>query len=249
MTILRLMVSRKWIITTVLVIIGSLICVRLGIWQLDRLAQRRAFNSHYLEVSTLPVLIITSAPADDLTEMEYRPVLATGVYDFGHQVVLRNQVYQKQLGYHLLTPLILSDGTGILVERGWIPADGNEQPVNWRIYDQPGTVTIKGILRLGQTEPEIGSVSDDPTLTHLDVWSLVNLTRIGQQLPYKLLPVFVQPNPDPSLTKPPYPYQPEIALDEGPHFGYVLTWFSFAALLFFGYPFFYLPRQIKSEEK
>ncbi len=248
MTILRLMVSRKWIITTALVIIGSLICVRLGIWQLDRLAERRAFNAHYLDVSTLPVLTITSAPADDLTEMEYRQVIAIGVYDFAHQVVLRNQIYQDQSGYHLLTPLILSDGTGILVERGWIPADGNDQPENWRQYDQPGTVTVKGILRLGQTEPEIGSVSD-PTLIHLDVWSLVNLTRIGQQLPYKLLPVFVQPNPDPSLTKPPYPYQPEIALDEGPHFGYVLTWFSFAALLFFGYPFFYLPRQIKSEEK
>ena len=248
MTILRLMFSRKWIITTALVIIGSLICVRLGIWQLDRLAQRRAFNAHYLDVSTLPVLTITSTPANDLTEMEYRPVLVNGDYDFAHQVVLRNQVYQNQSGYHLLTPLILSDGTGILVERGWIPADGNDRPGNWHIYDQPGPVTIKGILRLGQTEPEIGSVSD-PTLTHLDVWSLVNLTRIGQQLPYKLLPVFVQPNPDPSLTKPPYPYQPEIALDEGPHFGYVLTWFSFAALLFFGYPFFYLPRQIKSEEK
>lgn len=252
MNILRLMISRKWIITTALVIIGSLICIRLGIWQLDRLAQRRAFNTHYRETSTLPALNLTSAPKDDLTSMEYRPVLVSGTYDFEHQVVLRNQVYNNQSGYHLLTPLILSDGAAILIERGWIPSDGNVLPVNWRVYDQPGSVTINGILRLGQAEPEIGNVADPPLAsgeTRRDVWSLVNVTRIAEQLPYKLLPVFVQPNPDPSLTKPPYPYQPQIVIDEGPHFGYVLTWFSFAALLFFGYPLFYLPRQIKSEEK
>lgn len=252
MNILRLMVSRKWLITTALVIIGSLICVRLGMWQLDRLAQRRAFNTHYRETSTLPTLNLTSSTQDDLTDMEYRPVSVTGTYDFEHQVVLRNQVYKNQSGYHLLTPLILSDGTGILIERGWIPSDGNQQPDSWRVYDQPGKVTINGILRAGQTEPEIGNVADPalaPEETHRDFWSLVNVARIAQQLPYKLLPIFVQPNPDGTLTKPPYPYQPQIALDEGPHFGYVLTWFSFAALLFFGYPLFYLPRQIKSEEK
>jgi surfeit locus 1 family protein len=242
MNVLRLMVSRKWIITTMLVIVGSLICARLGIWQLDRLAQRRAFNAHYRDTSTLSALNLTTAPTDDLTSMEYRPVVVAGTYDFEHQVVLRNQVYNNQTGYHLLTPLILSDGTAILVDRGWIPPEGNAQPANWRIYDQPGKVTIKGILRLGQSAAEIGSIAD-PEQAQLDVWSLVNLARIEQQLPYKLLPVFVQLDPDPSLTKPPYPYQPKIIIDEGPHFGYALTWFSFAALLFFGYPFFYLPRQ------
>lgn len=252
MNILRLMFSRRWMITTALVIIGSLVCVRLGIWQLDRLAQRRAFNAHYLETSTLPALKLTFSPKDDLTDMEYRPVLVTGTYDFAHQVVLSNQVYNNQSGYHLLTPLILSDGTGILIERGWIPLDGNQQPANWRTYDEPGIITINGILRLGQSEPEIGNIVDPvlaPGETHRDVWNLVNLTRIARQLPYRLLPVFVQPNPDANLIKPPYPYQPSIAIDEGPHLGYMLTWFLFAALLFFGYPLFYLPRQLKSEEK
>ncbi len=253
MRILRLMISRKWIITTILVIIGSLICLRLGLWQLDRLTQRRAFNAHYRETSTLPALTLTSAPAEDLTDMEYRPVMVSGTYDFEHQVVLRNQVYENLSGYHLLTPLLLSDGTAILIDRGWIPLDGNAEPDSWRVYDQPGTVvTINGILRRGQTQPEIGSVADPvlaPGQTHLKVWSLVNLQRIAEQLPYRLLPVFVQPNPNPLLTKPPYPSQPEIVVDEGPHAGYILTWFGFAALLFFGYPLFYLPRQAKLEEK
>ncbi len=251
MSLLRLMLSHKWLLTTLLVVVGAGVCVRLGLWQLERLTLRQAFNTHYREVSALPLLELTSAPADDLTGMEYRAALVSGLYDFEHQVALRNQVYNSQSGYHLLTPLILADGTGILVDRGWVPSEG-AAPSAWRAYDQPGAVTVRGILRLGQTEAEIGGVPD-PTLApgqaRLEVWNLVNVARIAQQLPYKILPVFVQPDIDPTLTQPPYPAQPVVALDEGPHFGYAMQWFAFAALLFFGYPLLYLRKQVKPEEK
>ena len=38
--------------------------------------------------------------------------------------------------------------------------------------------------------------------------------------------------------EPPIPFQPELELTEGPHFGYALQWFTFATILFVGYPFF-----------
>lgn len=38
------MFSRGWFLATLLVFVGTAVCVRLGIWQLDRLEQRRAFN-------------------------------------------------------------------------------------------------------------------------------------------------------------------------------------------------------------
>ncbi len=241
------MFSRKWILTTVLVILGSAFCARLGIWQLDRLEWRRAFNAHYLEATSLPPLTLTAAPTEDLTSMEYRAITVSGSYDFEHQVALRNRYYGSEYGYHLLTPLILADGTAVLVERGWVPADGNQDPSNWRRYDQPGPVTISGMIRLGLTKPDVGGVPDPelaPGQTRLDFWNIVNLERISLQVPNKLLNVYVQPNPDETLTAPPYPYQPTIEISEGPHFGYALQWFTFASLLFFGYPF-YLRSQLK----
>jgi surfeit locus 1 family protein len=45
---------------------------------------------------------------------------------------------------------------------------------------------------------------------------------------------------------PPIPYQPEIELTEGPHFGYALQWFTYALILVLGYPF-YVRRQIKEK--
>ena len=44
MFVLRLF-SKRWILTTLLAFAGVLVLARLGIWQLDRLAERRAFNA------------------------------------------------------------------------------------------------------------------------------------------------------------------------------------------------------------
>lgn len=235
------LLTPKWIIATLLVLAGTSVCIRLGIWQLDRLALRRAFNNHYIEVKASPLLILANFPEDDLTKMEYRAIQVTGNFDPDNNIVLRNQYHDSQPGYMLLTPMILSDGSAVLVERGWIPSDGNTRPADWHKYDQAGKVMINGIIRLGETQPEIGG-NPDPELSagqkRLDFWNLVNLVRIGQQVPYKLIPVFIQPDPDPGVKTPPYPYQPEIEISEGPHFGYALQWFTFASILFFGYPFF-----------
>jgi surfeit locus 1 family protein len=251
MNIFRAIFSRQWILATLFVLAGSALCVRLGIWQLDRLAQRRVFNAHYLATTEMSPLPLDSASlAIDLTTMEYRAVTVTGTFDFEHQVALRNRYHNDEYGYNLLTPLILSDGTAILIERGWIPATGNASPSDWRKYDQPGAQTIRGLLRLGQAKPDLGGVPDPelaPGQDHLDFWNIVNLERISLQIPNKLLPVFIQPNPDETLTAPPYPYQPEIEITEGPHFGYALQWFTFASILFFGYPF-YLRHQLKEQK-
>lgn len=245
----RAMFTRSWILTTLLVLIGGAVCVRLGIWQLDRLEQRRAFNAHVEAMWNAEPLTLTGQSTLDLTAMEYRAVQVSGTYDFENQVVLRNRYFQDQYGYNLLTPLILDDGSAVLVDRGWIPADGNDSPANWRKYDQPGLVTFRGQIRLGQSKPDMGGVPD-PTLTpgqtRLDSWNIVNLERIQSQVPYPLLDVFVQPDVDPSDLEPPVPYQPEIELTEGPHLGYAGQWFIFASILVLGYPV-YLRKKL--EEK
>lgn len=248
MNLVRYMLSRKWILTTLLVIAGAALCVRLGIWQLDRLAQRRAFNAHYLAVRAEPPLDLNQAGGQDLTSLEYRQARAEGRYDFESQVALRNQYNDSEYGYHLLTPLILSEGTALLVDRGWIPADGNGDPSGWRQYDVGGVVQVSGILRRGYPRAELGGVADPtltPAQTRLDTWNAVNLDRIAKQLPFALLPVYLQLDPQAGDITPPIPFQPEIEITEGPHAGYAGQWFIFAALLFFGYPLFYLRRQEK----
>jgi len=241
------MFTRKWIFTTALVLAGTALCIRLGIWQLDRLEQRRAFNSHFVSLRAMEPLDLNLEQPENLDDMEWRSVQVTGEYDFVNQVALRNQYYGDQYGYHLLTPLRfdgaqrgLFSGKAVLVDRGFIPADGNAASADWRKYDEPGTVTVRGQIRLGQTKPAFGGVADalPENGVRLEIWNNADITRIALQLPYPILHVFVQPVVDENDMEPPIPYQPVIELTEGSHFGYALQWFTFAAILFVGYPFF-----------
>jgi surfeit locus 1 family protein len=195
-----------------------------------------------------PQLQLPAEKSENLTEMEYRSVKASGRYDFDHQIALRNQYWQDQYGYHLLVPLVIESDIAVLVDRGWIPAVDNEHPENWHLYTVPESATVIGIIRPGQSEPQVGGVPD-PELEagqdRLSFWNNVNIERISAQMPYDLLPIYIQLDPIEGDTIPPIPYQPEIELTEGPHLGYAGQWFTFATILLVGYPF-YLNRQEKS---
>jgi surfeit locus 1 family protein len=237
---LKKMFSRTWLLGTLLVFAGTAFCIRMGIWQLDRLEQRRVFNSQVESMRATEVLELNQDLPADITSMEWRAVTVTGEYDFENQVALRNQFYGDQYGYHLITPLLFS-GWAVLVDRGFIPADGNAAPEDWSKYNEAGQVTVTGQIRLGQEKPAFGGVADAEA-DHLDVWNNLDVNRIVAQSPYPMLPVFVQSNEIENDTVPPIPFQPEVELTEGSHFGYALQWFSFATILFVGYPF-YLRKQ------
>lgn len=243
MTVLRKMFSIRWALTTILVLAGTAVCVRLGIWQLDRLEQRRAFNA---QVATMraadPLDLNTNIPAD-LTAMEWRAVMVTGEYDFENQVAMRNQYNNGVYGFHLITPLHFDGGT-VLVNRGWVPAESDSAPEDWRVYDEAGIVAVTGQIRLGQGKPAFGGVADALPMdgTRLAVWNNLDVEMMSAQFPYPILGVFVQPAVVEGDDLPPIPYQPIIELTEGSHFGYALQWFTFATILFVGYPF-YLKKQ------
>lgn len=241
---LKKMFSRGWLFATLLVFAGTALCIRLGIWQLDRLEQRRAFNSQVESMRAAELLDLNQNIPVDISSMEWRAVTLTGEYDVENQVALRNQYNGAQYGYHLITPLLFN-GWAVLVDRGWIPADGNSAPADWSKYDEPGQVTVTGQIRLGQDKPAFGGVADAEIgldNARLDVWNNLNVARISEQSPYPLLSVYVQPNPDENNSEPPIKSQPIVELTEGPHFGYALQWFVFATILFIGYPF-YLRKQ------
>lgn len=241
---LRKMFRRSWLFTTILVFLGTAVCIRLGIWQLDRLELRRAFNYQVSSMRAMPVMDLNAENLDSVETMEWRTVTVTGEYDFANQVALRNQYNGNQYGYHLLTPLLFN-GTAVLVDRGWIPADGNSEPKDWRKYDEPGQVTVAGQIRLGQSKPPFGGVADalPADRSALWIWNNGDIENIARQMPYPILNVFVQPNVVAEDDIPPIPYQPVVELTEGPHFGYALQWFSFAAVLFLGYPFYLMKQE------
>ncbi|HVN55640.1 MAG TPA: SURF1 family protein [Anaerolineaceae bacterium] len=236
----RQLLTWRWVLTTLLAITAVLAMVRLGFWQLDRLEQRREYNASVrVQIERAPLDLNAHASDPNLTNIEYRRVTARGTYDFSQQVILRNQVYNGQAGMDLLTPLRI-EGTdqAVLVDRGWIPLEdlAREQ---WKKYDEPGLITLTGIFRSSQTASNpLGQT--DPKEGRLDAFIFANLERIQKQVDLPLLPMYIQQT---SGGKPadgglPARTEPVFDLSEGPHEGYAIQWFTFAAILAAGYPFY-----------
>jgi surfeit locus 1 family protein len=242
--------SRRLIIATLLVIAAIAVMIRLGIWQLDRLEQRRQFNAHFLEqAESDPLRLESNTNNPNLENMEYRQVIASGEYDHSEEVAIRNQYWENQPGVHLLTPLKLKEnGTAVLVDRGWIPLE-MYQTGNWKRLEEPGTISVSGIIRLSQ-EHTLGGQSDPTPLPgeSLIAWNFINIPEISKQIPYPLLPVYIQQSPDTSTGELPFRSQPEIEISEGPHLGYAIQWFIFAMILGGGYPW-YVRQELSKQKK
>ncbi len=233
----------RWLIP-LLAVVAIAVFIRLGFWQLDRLAQRRAYNAEVSSrISMSPVDVNTITLPSDPTQLNYRSAVATGQYDYSHQVALGGQVFNGQVGVHLLTPLRLTGSNEvILVDRGWIPeVDINRS--SWEKYSQQGTVSLSGrlmvpvntALRLSLPPNQSGPA---------DIVPSINLAYIGQQAGSNLLPVYLIAAPQAGSTGPQASLSP-VDLTDGPHLSYAIQWFTFAAGLAIGYPVYLIFRKRK----
>lgn len=234
MTLLRALVSRRWIVATLLVLLGMGVMLRLSVWQVNRLAERRAANAALrASLAAAPLRLGADPLPADVSPLENRQAAATGTYDFDAQIRLLVQNWQGQAGVHLVAPLRLGDGeTAVLVDRGWIP-DAQAEPASIAALDEPGVVTVDGVVALSQTlSRQRGTQPSGPQAD----WYRVDIAAIQAQLPYRLLPVYLIQAPPPGGSQAlPYRQVPEIDLSEGPHLSYAIQWILFALILGAGY--------------
>lgn len=239
---LKTLFTRKWRIATILIIIAILVQLRLSVWQLDRLQERRAFNARVqAQLDAPPLTLDATTPIDDLGNMEYRTVIVRGEFDFTQEVALRGQSWNATLGARLLTPLrIAGSDRAVLVDRGWIPYEETENG-QWPQYAQPGVIEVRGRIQASRNQTDFG-IPTDPTPIpgqRLTAWNKADVQAIGAQVSYPLLPIYIQqaPDPDPDTVLP-YAGLSPLDLSEGSHLGYAGQWFMFALVFAVGYPLF-----------
>lgn len=226
------LVSRRWWWVTLLVILGMAGLVRLGIWQMDRLHQRQAFNAMVADQWSEPPFNLEAEglPAD-LKELNYRRVEVDGKPDYAHQMVLTNQSGPNgEAGVILLTPWLMENGQGVIVARGWVPqeyATSDRWPEVAETPDGP----IIGMIQESQT------IEGAPAPTGFQTdWYRVDLPLIADQMPYAILPAFVLQLPEEGRTIDQLPYRAiPFELSEGNHLSYAIQWVLFAVILGLGY--------------
>ena len=227
----RFALRPRWIAAHVFIVGAVALCVAAGFWQLRRHDERSAFNSTLQARSTASPLPLSEAL--DLDDPAYRYVEASGRYDTDREVVLRSQSLEGRSGHHLLTPFVVSDGRAVIVDRGWIPFELDDPPVD-EARPPSGRVEVSGVLFPPQ-RPFLGGPRDPATGT-LQTIGRVDLDRLDAQLPYDVAPYYVrlQDQSPPHAADLPADV-PLPVLDPGRNLNYAGQWFLFALVGTIGY--------------
>jgi surfeit locus 1 family protein len=207
----------------VFLLLGAAVCVRLGVWQLDRLKDRRAANRVAEDARGAPRVRL---PGDIGTagNLAGRRLVARGRYDPGHEIVLRGQTFNGVPGVHLVTPLRLPGmDTAVLVNRGFVPAPDAVSP-EIEGLDEEGEQLVEGIafeLSAGRGQPieRGGRIS----------WARLDRGALAERIPYPILPVYLLQAPAAGQPRLPRRLEPP-PLDDGPHLNYAVQWFLFGAM-------------------
>ena len=210
----------------------AMTCIALGIWQIARLHQKQQFNAAVRSGLAAAPRPLTSLVRTGPDQARFRRAEATGTYDIAQEIVLFGRTRGGQAGNDLLTPLVMSDGSAVIVDRGWVP-EGISTPGSAKTAPPTGSVRVGGVLFAseGGLPGSVGSGSPGELTV-----ARVDLEQIQAQLPYPIAPVYV-------LLQTQSPAQPSTlpapaalpTLSEGPHLGYAIQWFTFAAIALIGF--------------
>lgn len=215
------------ILLAVVAVLAATLFVRLGIWQLDRLGQRRQRNALIERRMAEP-----PAAWSDTTAVRYRRVRISGVPDYEREIVLVGRSRDGSPGVNLVTPLRpRGSDTAVLVNRGWVySADATKvDQLPWREGD---TLSIQGYVE-AFTEPGPGDLPANQWLARR-----LSHRAVSARYPYPIAPAYVVATHfandqrgrgvrAPTRAPPPVP-------DSGPHLGYALQWFAFALIALVG---------------
>jgi surfeit locus 1 family protein len=231
-------VNGRAVVVFVAALVGAGVTARLGFWQLDRAAQKTTLQA-MLDSRRL----MAPLPAAELATSEsqargqhYRPIVAEGTWLPEHTVFLDNRPMAGRVGFIVVTPLRLVDGSAVSVQRGWLPRDAAE-----RTRVSP-PLTPTGLVRVaGRIAPppsrlfEFSGAASGPIRQNLDLGSFA--AEVG--LPLRPLSIVVEDGPltagDGLLRQWPAP-----ATDVHKHFGYAFQWFAMATLVVVLYVWFQL---------
>jgi cytochrome oxidase assembly protein ShyY1 len=230
----RFLLSARWLSFAAVVAVLTVVSVRLGLWQWEKLDERAATNA-VTEVNLgapavgwSQVMAPGKNPDDDDL---WRRVQVTGTYDTAEQVTVKYRTREGSPGVDVVTPLVTAERTAVLVDRGWLATDNTSTEVD--VPAPPsGEVTVTGWL-----QPDSGADLNAVTPTDGQVRA-ISSEGFADALPYPVAGGHLLLLDELPAASTPLEAAEEPDLGQGPHFFYGLQWFFFAALAVVGYVWF-----------
>lgn len=238
----RFLLTPRWLGILALTLAAAAVMVLLGNWQLSRYQERAAINERIdttAKLPPVPVDEVLPAPGPGGAAGQAPPadaawtrVTVTGRYDSANVILIRSRTVERQVGFEVLTPLLLADGSAVLVDRGWIPpAPGGGALARPEIPTAPaGEATVVGRVHLSESRPDAVTRRDGRIETRR-----IAVPTLARELPYPIYHAYLlldeqTPAADPAFSAIPIRHE-----NDWQNGGYVVQWWLFALLTLVGF--------------
>jgi surfeit locus 1 family protein len=213
---------------------------RLGFWQLDRAAQKTALQAALDSRRALPPL-----PASELAReaaaaaaQHHRAITLDGRWLPGFTVYLDNRQMNGRPGFYVVTPLLLADGSAVLVQRGWLPRDGEDRSRITPPLTPDGAVTVFGRIAPPPARLyDLGADAPGSIRQNLDIERFALESRLALR-PLTIVQEDRGGTPTDGLQR----EWPQPAANVHKHYGYAFQWFALCALVIGLYAWFQVIR-------
>ncbi|MGI9666948.1 MAG: SURF1 family protein, partial [Acidimicrobiia bacterium] len=183
----------RWIAAIIVGVLIAVAFVRLGVWQLDRLDERRELNAvteDRRSAEMRPFSGLLGQYGMQPPELIDRTARIEGVYRPDLEFFSVGRTYGDLSGTLVATPLELSDGTLVVIVRGLVPPT-TEGPPAVGFEPPEGLVAVVGTLddgeeplRLGEPAPADGVVESISRidLAYLNQWISSDIAPVSMVL-------------------------------------------------------------------
>ena len=233
-------VNHRSVVVLVAAVLAAALTARLGWWQLDRAAQKNQLQAAMDSRRAMPPLAAAelATDADTAATQHHRTIVLQGQWVAEHTIYLENRQMKGVPGFFAVTPLLLDDGTAVLVQRGWLPRDPADRT---RIVAAPavsGRVRVQGLIA-----PPPSRLYEFDTAASGPIRQNLQLVAFARETALRLRPLSVQQKDDASQPSDGLMRQwsaPASGVHK--HYGYAFQWFALSALILGLYVWFQLIR-------
>jgi surfeit locus 1 family protein len=213
------------LVPTLMTVPAVIVMLGLGVWQLQRLEWKNDLMARIAERTAQEPATFDKLSWEEGKD-EYLRVRLRGSFVHDKELYLAARSRNNNVGFHVITPFVLTNGMAVLVNRGWVPSERKDPAARPEGQIQ-GETDITALVRLTQKQ---GMMQPDNDVAknvwfYIDVPEMKKASGVATEIDY-WFEADATPNPGGF----PIGGQTRITLPND-HLQYAVTWFVFAATL------------------
>jgi len=198
--------------------------LHLGFWQIQRASEKeKMVAAEQALAKREPV----KWEAGEKLPKQYQRIVLKGHY-LNNMFLLDNQHHLHQFGYDVLSPLILDDGSVVMVDRGWVAGDRASHSFPG-IEIPDGLIKLHGSAYFPSKKQWVLGPSIEEKENKIIILEIIDSKLLSQVLQKKVYPFIIRLDKNDA-----YGFVREWAIVSMPpqrHFGYALQWFAMALVI------------------